>query len=235
MSVRTEAQVSFSIDLVRRNVPWAPAPRACTTRSGMRSWSKCMIFSRRWKSSSRVGPRSPTRRLLSVSSTGTPVAVVSVSPPWAHWGDGVVGSARRDGRLAASGGGRGGRGGLCHGVDLSRATGKDVRTPSGAEQRYPMAMVANGPIADGARCTSCVSVHPFARVPFGYGGGTTQRRVFVSATDKAKDKAQVAKGHVKEAAGKATAPGPVEAEGKGDKVAGNLKQAGEKLKDAVKK
>ena len=27
----------------------------------------------------------------------------------------------------------------------------------------------------------------------------------------------------------------LEAEGKGDKVAGNLKQAGEKLKDAVKK
>ena len=63
-----------------------PLPAACTTRSGMRSWSKCMIFSRRWKSSNRVGPRSPTRRLLSVSSTGTPVAVVRVSPPWAHWG-----------------------------------------------------------------------------------------------------------------------------------------------------
>ena len=36
-----------------------PAPRAWTTRSGMRSWSKCMIFSRRWKSSSSVGPRRP--------------------------------------------------------------------------------------------------------------------------------------------------------------------------------
>ena len=30
------------------NVPCAPAPRAWTARSGMRSWSKCMIFSRRW-------------------------------------------------------------------------------------------------------------------------------------------------------------------------------------------
>ena len=33
-----------------------------------------------------VGPRSPIRRLLSVSSTGTPVTVVRTSPPWAHSG-----------------------------------------------------------------------------------------------------------------------------------------------------
>jgi uncharacterized protein YjbJ (UPF0337 family) len=57
----------------------------------------------------------------------------------------------------------------------------------------------------------------------------------MSATDKAKDKLQTAKGHVKEAAGKATDDRSLEAEGKGDKAAGNLKQAGEKLKDAVKK
>jgi len=57
----------------------------------------------------------------------------------------------------------------------------------------------------------------------------------MSASDKARDKAQVAKGHVKEAAGKATADPALEAEGKGDKVVGNLKQDGEKLKDAVKK
>ena len=57
----------------------------------------------------------------------------------------------------------------------------------------------------------------------------------MSASDKARDKAQVAKGHVKEATGKATGDTTLEAEGKGDKVVGNLKQAGEKLKDAVKK
>jgi uncharacterized protein YjbJ (UPF0337 family) len=57
----------------------------------------------------------------------------------------------------------------------------------------------------------------------------------MSAIDKAKDKAQAAKGHVKEAAGKATDDRSLEAEGKGDQVVGNLKQAGEKLKDAVKK
>lgn len=57
----------------------------------------------------------------------------------------------------------------------------------------------------------------------------------MSTIDKAKDKAQAAKGQVKEAAGKATDDRSLEAEGKGDQVAGNLKQAGEKLKDAVKK
>jgi len=55
------------------------------------------------------------------------------------------------------------------------------------------------------------------------------------AADKAKDKAQVAKGHAKEAAGRATGDPLLEAQGKGDKVVGNLRQAGEKRKDAVKK
>jgi uncharacterized protein YjbJ (UPF0337 family) len=58
---------------------------------------------------------------------------------------------------------------------------------------------------------------------------------FMSATDKAKDKVQTAKGQVKEATGKAVGNSSLEAEGKGDQVKGNLKQAGEKIKDAVKK
>jgi uncharacterized protein YjbJ (UPF0337 family) len=57
----------------------------------------------------------------------------------------------------------------------------------------------------------------------------------MSAVDKAKNKAQEAKGRVKDAAGKATNDRSLQAEGKGDKVAGNLKQAGEKVKDAIKK
>jgi uncharacterized protein YjbJ (UPF0337 family) len=57
----------------------------------------------------------------------------------------------------------------------------------------------------------------------------------MSAIDQAKDKAQTAKGRVKEATGQATGDRSLEAEGKGDKVVGNLKQAGEKVKDAVKK
>ena len=57
----------------------------------------------------------------------------------------------------------------------------------------------------------------------------------MSATDKVKNKLQEAKGHVKETAGKATDDRSMEAEGKGDKAAGNLKQAGEKVKDAFSK
>ena len=56
----------------------------------------------------------------------------------------------------------------------------------------------------------------------------------MSATDKAKNKAQVAKGTVKESAGRVSGNTSLEAEGAGDKVAGNVKQAGEKLKDAAR-
>src|SRR5688572_5089463 len=45
-----------------------------------------MIFSRKWKSSSNPGPREPARRVLSVSSTRTPWAVVSRSPDCAQLG-----------------------------------------------------------------------------------------------------------------------------------------------------
>ena len=51
--------------------------------------------------------------------------------------------------------------------------------------------------------------------------------------DKAKDKAQAAKGDIKDKVGKATNDRSLQAEGKGDKVAGNLKQAGETVKDAL--
>ena len=57
----------------------------------------------------------------------------------------------------------------------------------------------------------------------------------MGAIDKAKDKAQVAKGTVKEKAGKATNDRSLEAKGKGGKASGNLKQAGEKVKDAIRK
>jgi uncharacterized protein YjbJ (UPF0337 family) len=57
----------------------------------------------------------------------------------------------------------------------------------------------------------------------------------VSATDKAKDKAQAAKGRVKKETGKALDDPYLEGEGKADQVKGNVKQAGEKVKDAFKK
>ena len=53
--------------------------------------------------------------------------------------------------------------------------------------------------------------------------------------DKAKNKAQVTKGKVKEVAGRTTGDNKLETEGKTDQAKGNLKQAGEKVKDAFKK
>jgi uncharacterized protein YjbJ (UPF0337 family) len=56
----------------------------------------------------------------------------------------------------------------------------------------------------------------------------------MSTTDKVKNKLQTGKGHIKSAAGKATNDRSLEAEGKRDEASGNLKQAGEKVKDALK-
>jgi len=53
--------------------------------------------------------------------------------------------------------------------------------------------------------------------------------------NKAADKAKAVKGKMKKAAGKSVGNPRLEAEGRADQTEGNLKQAGEKLKDAFKK
>jgi uncharacterized protein YjbJ (UPF0337 family) len=57
----------------------------------------------------------------------------------------------------------------------------------------------------------------------------------MSAEDKAANKAQEVKGKVKKETGEAVGNPRLEAEGRTDETAGNLKQAGEKVKDAFKK
>jgi uncharacterized protein YjbJ (UPF0337 family) len=57
----------------------------------------------------------------------------------------------------------------------------------------------------------------------------------MSAIDKIKNKLQRAKGQAKKQTGKATNDRSLEAEGKGDEMSGNLKQAGENVRDAFKK
>jgi len=52
--------------------------------------------------------------------------------------------------------------------------------------------------------------------------------------DKISNAAQDAKGKVKETTGKATDDERLEAEGKADQASADLKQAGEKVKDAFK-
>jgi uncharacterized protein YjbJ (UPF0337 family) len=56
----------------------------------------------------------------------------------------------------------------------------------------------------------------------------------MSKVDKAKNKTQAAKGHLKQAAGKATGDRSLQAKGKKDTTSGNVKQAGEKAKDAIR-
>jgi uncharacterized protein YjbJ (UPF0337 family) len=56
----------------------------------------------------------------------------------------------------------------------------------------------------------------------------------MSATNKAKDKAQVAKSKAKSTVGRASGDKALEAEGEGDEFKGNLEQAGEKVKDSLK-
>ena len=57
----------------------------------------------------------------------------------------------------------------------------------------------------------------------------------MSAADKVNNTAETAKGKVKEGVGKATGNESLEAEGHADQAKGDLKQAGEKVKDAFKK
>jgi uncharacterized protein YjbJ (UPF0337 family) len=56
----------------------------------------------------------------------------------------------------------------------------------------------------------------------------------MATTDKAKNSAQRAKGKVKEATGRATGNAKLQRKGKSDQTKGNLKQAGEKVKDAFR-
>ena len=55
-----------------------------------------------------------------------------------------------------------------------------------------------------------------------------------SARNKSRNSTQKVKGQLKEAAGRVTGDERLEAEGRADKTKANLKQAGEKLKDAFR-
>ena len=53
-------------------------------------------------------------------------------------------------------------------------------------------------------------------------------------TDKAKNEAEITKGKVKEGVGDATDDERMQAEGEAEQASGNMKQAGEKVKDAFR-
>jgi uncharacterized protein YjbJ (UPF0337 family) len=62
----------------------------------------------------------------------------------------------------------------------------------------------------------------------------TGYRQHMSGIDKAKNKAEQLQGQGKETLGRATDDPDLEAEGKADQASGNLKQAGEKVKDVFR-
>jgi uncharacterized protein YjbJ (UPF0337 family) len=55
----------------------------------------------------------------------------------------------------------------------------------------------------------------------------------MSKKDKVKNKAQIVKGKIKEATGKSSGDTQMEADGDLDQVKGHMKEAGEKVKDAL--
>jgi uncharacterized protein YjbJ (UPF0337 family) len=57
----------------------------------------------------------------------------------------------------------------------------------------------------------------------------------VAWVDKLKNMAQISRGKVKQTAGKVTGDGDLESEGVRDQQLGNVKQAGEKVKDAFRR
>jgi uncharacterized protein YjbJ (UPF0337 family) len=57
----------------------------------------------------------------------------------------------------------------------------------------------------------------------------------MSVARKLAHKAETVKGSVKRSAGRLTGSRRLRAEGRGDRVKGNMKQAGAKVKDAVKR
>jgi uncharacterized protein YjbJ (UPF0337 family) len=64
--------------------------------------------------------------------------------------------------------------------------------------------------------------------------GQRQEEIAMSGVDKMKNKAEELGGKGKEALGRATDDRDLEAEGQADQAKGNLKQAGEKIKDVFK-
>ena len=57
----------------------------------------------------------------------------------------------------------------------------------------------------------------------------------VSFTDKLKNKAQELRGRIKRNTGEVTGDRSLQAKGRADEVKGNLKQTGEKIKDAFRR
>ena len=70
--------------------------------------------------------------------------------------------------------------------------------------------------------------------PAGIGAARYVKEAVVSLTDKFRNKAQELRGRIKRNTGEVTGNRRLQAEGGVDEVMGNVKQAGEKVKDAFR-
>jgi len=101
--------------------------------------------------------------------------------------------------------------------------------------RYPLRWPSNGfmRLKSAQRLSNRRTFHALAQEVSAYSvkpdGGA-----IMSATDKAKNKIDEVGGKAKEALGRATGDRTTENEGRGDQAKSNLKDAGEKVKDAFK-
>jgi len=92
----------------------------------------------------------------------------------------------------------------------------------------------SGPCIVDVRWTVAAGSEVAARSGRNERAGADGKGILMGLGDKIGNAAEEAKGKVEEAAGKATDDRSLEAEGKGDQASANVKQAGEKTKDAVK-
>jgi uncharacterized protein YjbJ (UPF0337 family) len=126
-------------------------------------------------------------------------------------------------------------GGLAAGGAASTTTGSSPGR-SGARRRFVPGRAGSRSPRVPVNRTGGREIHRCSertlRVPL---AGCSRKDVHMGTDDKIDAKADEFKGKAKEAAGRATDDPDLEAEGKGDQAKGDLKQAGEKVKDAFKR
>jgi uncharacterized protein YjbJ (UPF0337 family) len=110
-------------------------------------------------------------------------------------------------------------------VEARRAAGGPLAVIGRFRSALPRAGVGFG---------TCVSDHASAGTAQVDTSSRDTKECVMSGIDKAKNKAEELGGKGKETVGDATDNRDLQAEGKADQVKGNLKQAGEKVKDAFK-
>ena len=108
------------------------------------------------------------------------------------------------------------------------------RSPDGSPSRSPEQSQPIGTTTGTVRIGVCSEESAVSRPRVSGHPRQRGKEAVVSFADKFRDKAQVLRGRIKRNTGEVTGNRRLQAEGSADKVMGNLKQAGEKVKDAFR-